>query len=95
MMLQKMKTNKIKIIYFIGIIFVVSSFIFIKINLLKLANIFLLIGALFIIPYNWLFFIDIKKKREEWSSYWLVNFLGLIVVVILLFFALLIGIERK
>ncbi len=43
-----------------------------------------ILGALFIIPDYWLFFLKQKEKGKGWDSYWFVQFSGLIIMLVLL-----------
>jgi len=88
------KTRKIyKILNVIGVLFILGSFLLIRTAPILLLFISIITGLILMIPDYWLFYKDIKNKREDTDLYWFIKFLTIPIVMIILIIGLVLYIS--
>jgi len=90
----KKRRNKYKILNVVGLLLILGSFLFIKTAPILLLFISIIIGLILMIPDYWIFYKEIKSKREDMDLYWFIKLLILPLVIIILVIGLVLYITR-
>jgi hypothetical protein len=91
---SKKRRNKYKILNIIGILLILGSIILIRTVPILLLFISIIIGLILMIPDYWIFYKDIKNKKDDMDLYWYIKFLTLPMIIIIMVIGLILYIIR-
>jgi len=91
---SKKRNNKYKILNIIGILLIIGSFILIRIVPILLLFISIILGLILMIPDYWIFYKDIRSKKEDMDLYWYIKFLTIPMIIIIMVIGLVLYIIK-